>query len=165
LLHSDAGAPPLALSTKDEAGHVSAHRFKIEISGTTMHGLAFGTEAELDEFMAGRGTGELSAVPAARQEPVAPLAVIDEPRAQGRPSFNRIIGQAAKAVTLNPSDTLTSRANQVLRHIAKSRPADAALPSQRCVINFLADRSHGKNYGKKYGNKKRVRKCSAAGGI
>jgi hypothetical protein len=126
-------------------------------------GIVFSSEAELDVFLAGRGTVETPAAPTARVEQTAPLAVIEEPRAPGRPSFNRILDQAAKALALDPQDSLSDRARRILRHLAKTHSADE-LPSQRCVRDFLAEQSVRKNGGNKYGKNKRRAKLLATQG-
>jgi hypothetical protein len=138
------------------------HRLTLTIAGETVHGIAFSSEAELEQFLGGRCLQVQTSAPT----PAAQVEVSDETRAPGRPSFNEAISQAAKALTLDPSDSWASRANQVLRHLSKTRSPTDELPSQRCVINFLAGRSVGKNGGIKYGkNKTRAKLLRTAGGI
>jgi hypothetical protein len=113
-----------------------AHRFKLELDGQTVYGLAFASEAELKQFCNARGL-EPTAQPAA---PVDPLG--DEQRPRGRPSYSAMLEAGVQALEpeIGSGDNLSARARVLLRYLAQSYAAEE-LPSTSTVRAFLADRA------------------------
>lgn len=127
---------------------MTRHRFTVQIAGQTLYGLAFGSEAELEDFIAGRGGRvQMSADP-------PPCDLSDEPQARGRPSYDAMLRAAVKSIgkKLNRSGSLSARARLVLTQLAKSHGAQE-LPAMRTVTAYLTTHSVGKKAGRKYGEK------------
>jgi hypothetical protein len=134
---------------------VSAHRFKLELAGQTVYGLAFATEAELDQFCAARGP-EVAA-------PADPPT--HEPHRRGRPSFAVMLEAAAKTLRrkLSRCDSLSARARLVLRHLAQTLDAED-LPAASTVRAFLAERPIAKKIAEKSAEKSERAKIHRIGG-
>lgn len=112
---------------------MSARRFRLEIGGEVMIGLAFCSDAELDAFLAGRGLGvDLAPRPSERM-----LADTD-PGARGRPSYDDVIDAAVRAVapSINGKASKTAIARSIRAHIAREGSAD--IPSERTVMRRIA---------------------------
>lgn len=127
------------------------HRFKLELAGQTVYGLAFATEAELDRFCADRGLDLARPVP------------VEDARPRGRPSFHAAISAAVAAlhVELAGCDNAAARARLVQRHIARTAPDAASVPSTHTIAIYLG-KPVGKSFGKSLG-KSRRRKIAAGG--
>jgi hypothetical protein len=127
---------------------VAAHRFRLELAGQMVYGVAFATEAELEEFLGSRGIALVQA-----QTPAAPIEAGHEPQ-RGRPSFGAVIAAAVAELDADIAgcDSLSARARLVLQHLAKSHAAEE-LPSTRCVTRYLSEQPIGQKYGNKYGRK------------
>jgi hypothetical protein len=109
---------------------MTARRFRTEIAGVVRVGLEFNSEAELEEFLAGRGL-------AAEPDTTRPLEAAEPQR--GRPSFDTAIAQAVEALgaELDACRGPAERARCVLRHLTNTCDP-ASLPRRRTVEAFLA---------------------------
>lgn len=113
---------------------MSAHRFRLEVAGQVVVGLAFTSEDELEDFLLGRGgLGEsVAQAPPARSEP-------DEPRGRGRPSHAAVIAAAVAALgaKLGGRQSLAQRTNFVLEQLAETREA-SEIPGRSTVERYLS---------------------------
>jgi hypothetical protein len=125
------------------------HRFRLEIAGQEVHGLAFDSEASLEAFLGDRGIGLAVNTSTGRRH------IPEEPRAAGRPSFDIMIAAAVTDLQVKSADRgdRSALALRILRHLAKTHSAEE-LPGTRAVTNYLRDNLAGKKYGK---NSKRAR--------
>lgn len=137
---------------------MTLHRFKLELAGQTVYGLAFETEAELEQFCASRG-GLQVAQPAAPADP--PTA---EPRARGRPSFDSMIAAAVKELELDDRESLPVRARQVLQHLALAHGSED-IPCRRTVTRYLTAQPIGQKSGQNHGQNSRRARIRRTGGI
>lgn len=137
-----------------------AHRFKLELAGQMIHGVAFATEAELEQFCGARGL-EIASTTAPADPPA------NQPRPRGRPSFDSTI--AAAVAELEPQlagcgSNVSARARLVLRHLASNHAAED-LPKTGAVRAFLAERAAVvKNSAEKSANKSKRARIRRTGG-
>jgi hypothetical protein len=110
------------------------HRFRVDFAGESLYGIAFASEAELEEFIARRG----GLVHTSATVPAAELQAIEEPQARGRPSYDAMLQAAVKAIgrQLRACSSLSERARLVLKHLAEIHGAQE-LPAQSTVRAFL----------------------------
>lgn len=117
---------------------MTANRFRLEVAGQVVVGLAFGSEGELEEFLADRGRG-LLAMGSEQDGGITSQIEADEqqPR-RGRPSFHGVIAAAVEILgdKLN-GHCLADRARCVLRLLAKTcEPSE--IPKTGTVRAYLA---------------------------
>lgn len=142
---------------------MTAHRFRLELAGQTVYGLAFTSETDLDAFMAVRTT--VGAADLVDTRPPAPPPD-PEPVHRGRPSFDALIAEAVQALDaeLKPRLTLRERARRVLKYLAP-RCAPPEMPSRDTVERHLRGKNckkNCKNGGKNRGVRRsapEARKC------
>jgi hypothetical protein len=126
------------------------HRFRTQVVGHRwIYGLAFDSEASLEEFLAARGVTPVAQTSAIRTE------ASDKPCQPGRPSFNSMLDGPVTALReqLGRCNTQSARARLVLKHLALTHAADE-LPDTRTVIRYLSERPVGQKHGQKCGQKK-----------
>lgn len=141
---------------------MTALRFKFEIGGETLHGLAFGSEAELDAFLACRDHVELSSHARAQISPPDD----PEPRPPGRPSFDDVLSEAVKLLgdALDPRTSLSARARRLLRHLAETHTAEE-IPSMSKARAFLAERPVARNSASKSARKPKRARIARTEGV
>lgn len=122
---------------------MSAHRFRLLIAGQVVVGLAFGSEAELAQFLAGRGIDLEASAP----------AMSTEPRGRGRPSKDKLLETAVAAFDLDTRHSNADQARQLRAHLEDAGLPPEELPSLRCVEQYLARRKLTKN-------PKRAKRCA-----
>jgi hypothetical protein len=117
---------------------VSARRFRLEVAGEVKVGLAFDSDVELEEFLAGRGLVGTVTEPASAARKQADA----EPRPRGRPPFDDVIAAAVTTLgaEIDRVDTLRAAAGLVQRAIAAAGAAPDAVPSTKTIERFLAER-------------------------
>ena len=108
---------------------MAAHRFRFEMGGSIVYGLAFDSEEALEAFLGARG---VVLVDGREQQPRG-----EPQRRRGRPSFDELLAGAIDAlgVELDRTDSLAAQARLVREHIEATGEQP---PSQRKVETFLA---------------------------
>jgi hypothetical protein len=134
---------------------MTAHRFIVTIDGRVLHGLAFSTEHELEEFLASRS------MPRAHATIARPSEVPPEPRLRGRPSFAATIHTAIASVgrALDRCETSTAAARTIQREIARTADPES-VPSINTIKRVLAKRLGVQKSAQKSAQKSRRAKLS-----
>ena len=122
---------------------MTAHRFRIQIGGRELHGLAFDSEAELERFIIGRGLALAAAAPA--PSVAAAVAEPEPSRRRGRPGHAAAIAAAVRQLgEAGRAGIIADRARLVLRALAE-KSSGQDLPSVGTVRRFLSENSAVQN--------------------
>ena len=134
---------------------MAAHRFRLELAGETVYGIAFPSESELEAFCAARGLETVRPVTSPANHPYE--------RPPGRPSFDSVIAAAVAELKLDNRASLSDRARLVLRYLAQSHAAEN-IPCRRTVTRYLIAQCAGQRDGQNRGHKAGRARMRRSGG-